>query len=308
MSLTTDKRRAMFMVLIAVGFAVSQDAIVKAMSGGYPTWETVCFRGLFATPFFVAWVLWERVQVWPLPKAWGLVLLRSAILFSAYIAFALSIATLPLANAVAIYFTMPFFVGGLSGWFLSEKVPGYRWAAILMGFMGVLISVRPGSETFQPASLLALYSALGYAVGQMLGRKVSQEVDPLFIGNMQSLFYLFGAGLLGLVITGLHLDATDQHTFAALTKPWATPGTGDIAVLALMGLFSAISSVFFVKAYQAAPASFVAPFEYSAMIWALLYGVVVFHDFPDAWTLAGAAIVVVAGLSMLWRDGLQNNG
>jgi drug/metabolite transporter (DMT)-like permease len=309
MSMPADKRRAMLMVLLAVGFASSQDAIVKAMSGGYPTWETVCFRGLFATPVFIVWLVWAKVPLWPLPKAWRLVLLRSLILFSAYMSFALSIATLPMANAVAIYFTMPFFVGGLSGWFLGEKVPGFRWAAILMGFMGILVSVRPGSETFQPASFLALYSALGYALGQMLGRKVSQEVDPLVIANMQSMFYLFGAGLLGFVVTGFHLDASGHATLAAMTRAWANPGAADIALMTLMGLFSAISSVFFVKAYQAAPANFVAPFEYSAMIWALLYGLTVFHDIPDNWTLAGAAIVVTAGLAMLWRDAhLQKRG
>ncbi len=302
MSMAANKKRAITMVLVAIAFATSQDAIVKAMSGGYPTWETVFFRGLFALPVFIVWLVWAKVPLWPLPQHWRLVLLRSVILFSAYMAFALAIATLPLANAVAIYFTMPFFVCALSGWFLGEAVPGYRWAAIFMGFMGVLISVRPGSETFQPASVLALYSALGYAVGQMLGRKVARDVDPLIIANMQSVFYLVGAAVIGAAVLGLGIDASNAPSFAALTRAWAMPPPLDLAVLAVMGVFSAISSVFFVKAYQAAPANFVAPFEYSAMIAALFYGVVWFHDYPDGWTLSGAAIVVAAGLAMLWRD------
>ena len=159
-----------------------------------------------------------------------------------------------------------------------------------------------GVVGYGEGGLLALYSALGYAMGQMLGRKVSQDVDPLVIANMQSVLYLAGAALIGALVVGFGLDASNAPAFAALTHDWATPGTLDLAVLALMGLFSAISSVFFVKAYQVAPANFVAPFEYSAIIAALIYGIFWFHDYPDAWTLSGAAIVVTAGLAILWRD------
>ena len=149
---------------------------------------------------------------------------------------------------------------------------------------------------------MALYSALGYAVGQMMSRKLSQGSDPLLIANAQSLVYLVGSLILGVVVLGFGIQAGDDLTLASLTKPLAWPTLIDFLVMCLMGLFSALSSVFFIKAYQAAPANFVAPFEYSAIIWATCYGVIFFHDFPDTWTLAGAAIVVAAGLSMLWRS------
>jgi drug/metabolite transporter (DMT)-like permease len=226
-------------------------------------------------------------------------LLRSVILFSAYLAFALAIASIPLANAVAIYFTMSFFVGSLSGIALGEKVPAYRWFAIVIGFGGVLVSVRPGSETFSTAALLALYSALGYALGQMLSRKVSQSADPVIIANMQSVLYLLGSLLIGVVISAFHIDASSNATFAALTKPFVWPGVKDLSVMGLMGLLSCVSSVFFVRAYQAAPANFVAPLEYSAMIFAVIYGIAWFNDYPDFYTLMGAAIVIGAGLFMV---------
>jgi len=138
-----NKPRAIAYLLGAIAFATSQDAIVKALSGGYPTWETVAFRGATAIPPFLIWGYFARLNLFALPPAWRLILLRSVILFSAYMAFALAIATLPLANAVAMYFTMPFFVGGLAGWALGEKVPDYRWLAIALGFGGVLISCAP---------------------------------------------------------------------------------------------------------------------------------------------------------------------
>ena len=301
-SLPNNVPRAIIFLLGAIGFATSQDAIVKGMSSAYPAYETVAMRGLAATPVLFIWAWFEGQSLLHIPKAWRLIGLRSFILFTAYMAFVLAIATLPLANAVAIYFTMPFFVAAFSGWFLGEPVPIYRWVAIVLGFVGVVVSVRPGTETFQPASLLALYSALGYAVGQMMSRKLSQGSDPLYIANVQSLLYLFGSLILGAVIVGFDIQAGADLSLASLTKPMAWPTLVDFSVMCLMGLFSALSSVYFIKAYQAAPTNFVAPFEYSAMVWALAYGVIFFHDYPDAWTLAGAAIVVGAGLAMLWRE------
>jgi drug/metabolite transporter (DMT)-like permease len=297
-----NKPRAIAYLLGAIAFATSQDAIVKALSGGYPTWETVAFRGATAIPPFLIWGHFARLNLFAVPATWRLILLRSVILFSAYMAFALAIATLPLANAVAIYFTMPFFVGGLAGWALGEKVPGYRWLAIALGFGGVLISVRPGGESFTPAALLALYSALGYALGQLLSRKISQGTDPLVIANMQSVLYFAGSLLIGLLISVLQVDASGSATFAALTKPFTWPGMKDLSVMGLMGLFSCVSSVFFVRAYQSAPANFVAPLEYSAMLFAVTYGIIWFGDYPDFYTLMGAGIVIGAGLFMVAMD------
>ena len=296
------KLRAVWFILIAITFATSQDAIVKAMSGAYPTWEAVAFRGATATPVFVAWAVLAGVNPFTRRAAWGLMFIRAVILFSAYMAFALAIATLPLANAVAIYFTMPFFIGGLSGWALGEKVPAHRWLAIVLGFIGVLISVRPGAETYHPASLLALYSAFGYAIGQMLSRKISQTTDPLLIANLQSLFYFGGSLVFGAITIGLNLDASSSPTFAAMTRSFVWPAPIDLSLMGLMGVFSCISSVFFVRAYQAAPASFVAPLEYSAMLFAVTYGIIWFKDYPDFYTLAGAGVVIAAGLFMVAMD------
>jgi len=237
-----------------------------------------------------------------LPKLGGLILFRALILFSAYICFALSIATLPLANAVAIYFTMPFFVGLMSARALGEKVPAQRWVAIVVGFLGVVISVRPGTETFRPAALLALYSGFGYAIGQILSRSISQSVEPLLIANAQSLLYFFGSAILGLFITVFKLDASGSATFASMTLPPALPNMLDLGLMILMGVFSCISTVLFVKAYQAAPANFVAPMEYSAIIWAVIYGIVFFKDWPDFATIAGAIIVIIAGFVMMTGD------
>ena len=186
--------------LLAIGLASTQDAIVKAMSGTYPVYETMLIRGFtwhcryWACGWHIPTGL--RTLITPL---WPRILVRALILCSAYLAFILSIAAMPMANTVAIYFTMPFFVAGLAGPFFGERVPYYRWIAIIAGFAGVIVMVRPGVQAFEPASLLALYSAFGYAIGQMMGRELAQQVAPLVIANWQNAVYFIFAAVVGLI-------------------------------------------------------------------------------------------------------------
>jgi drug/metabolite transporter (DMT)-like permease len=235
-------------------------------------------------------------------------LLRGLVLCSAYFAFILAIAAMPIANAVAIYFTMPFFVAALAGPFLGEHVPAYRWMAMSAGFVGVMIMVRPGSNAFEPASFLALYSAIGYAVGQMMGRHYSQRVPPITIANVQNAVYLAVAFILMVAfgLSDLHFDG--HKSLAFLTRPMVVPSLNDGLLLILMGIMAAVGSVLFTSAYKFAPANFVAPFEYTAMIWAVTFGVLLFADFPDTFTWVGMAVVVASGLWMMWRDSHQRMG
>jgi drug/metabolite transporter (DMT)-like permease len=294
------KLKAIGFIILAVGLATSQDAIVKYMTGTFPAYETVAFRGLAALPFLLAWQARGQGFKALNTSMLGLVMLRSLILCTAYFSFVLAIAVMPLANAVAIYFTMPFFMAAMVGKGLGEKVPLYRWFAIIVGFVGVVITLRPGASTFQPASLFALYSAFGYAVGQMMSRHISQTVSPIVISNWQNLFYVGFAILVGLAVYAMGFTGTDL--MPSLTKPFQWPGTSEIVKLVILGLFSAIGATAFISAYQNAEANFVAPFEYTAMIWAVLFGIFVFNDFPDIYTWVGAAVVIAAGLFMLAMD------
>lgn len=294
------KLKAVAFITLAVGLATSQDAIVKYLTGTFPAYETVAFRGLMAIPFLLFWqargVGFAALKT-PMLR---LVVLRSLILCTAYFAFVLAIAVMPLANAVAIYFTMPFFMAAMVGRGLGEKVPLYRWLAIGIGFVGVMITLRPGVSTFQPASLLAFYSAFGYAVGQMMSRHLSQTVPPIVISNWQNVFYIGFSILVGLIVYASGYSGTDL--MPSLTKSFQWPQSSEFLKLIALGIFSAVSATAFISAYKNAEANFVAPFEYTAMIWAVLFGIFVFNDFPDFYTWVGAAVVIGAGLFMLVMD------
>jgi drug/metabolite transporter (DMT)-like permease len=309
MSVGTEHRlKAAAYVVSAVGFASAQDAIVKQLAGSLPAYETVIIRGLVGLPILAIWLALtdgfsafrNRVMV-PL-------VVRGFVLCSAYFAFILALAAMPIANGVSIYFTMPFFVAMLAGPFLGERVPLYRWLAITAAFLGVLIMVQPGATTFEPASLLALYSAFGYAVGQMMGRHYSQTIPPLALANVQNWVYLFVAVVLCVVFQGFGVHLTGHKSLEFLSRAAIWPSLNDFLLLCAMGVFAAIGSVLFTSAYKNASSSFVAPFEYTAMIWAVSYGMVLFGDFPSALTWAGMAIVILAGLFMTWRDARHRTG
>jgi drug/metabolite transporter (DMT)-like permease len=289
-------------ILAAVGFASTQDAVVKAMSGSYSAYETVMFRCVGSMPILAA-LLWRTGGLSSLATPLlGRVLLRSIILCTAYFAFVLSIAAMPIANSVAIYFTMPFFVAGLAGPLLGERVRIHRWLAIIAGFIAVIIMVRPGAGVFEPAAFLALYSAFGYSWGQMMGRPLAREVPPTVIANWQNLVYLAVALTLAVFFNLFDFSGVSHKSLAFLSRPWVWPTAADAAVLFGNGILAAFGMVLFVSAYKYAESNFVAPFEYSSMIWAVSYGLVLFGDFPDAFTWMGAAVVVAAGITMIWRD------
>ncbi len=165
--------------------------------------------------------------------------------------------------------------------------------------------VRPGVQAFEPASLLALYAAFGYAIGQMMGRKLAQEVPPLVIANWQNTIYLICAVLVGLIAQTMGFAGEGHKSLAFLTRPWVLPTLPDFLILSFLGVLAAFTIVSFVSAYKYAESSFVAPFEYSGMAWAISFGLLFFNDFPDLLTWTGMAIVVGAGLFMLAMDRLR---
>jgi drug/metabolite transporter (DMT)-like permease len=303
------KGRAVACVLFAIALANMQDAVVKAVSDTIPAYETMIFRTVSAFPLLFGWLMYSGGLGQMIGPHLGALLMRSFLLCTAYLAFVLSIAALPLATAVSIYFTMPFFVAGLSGYALGESVPVTRWIAIAVGFFGVIITTLWGSNTEQahgfqlePAVFFALYSAFGYAWAQMWGRKLSHRVDPAVIVNWQNAAYFLTGVALALIVWWVGDIRANDKSIAFLTRPWAWPDQWQLMLLIIMGILSAVAAAFFLLAYRYAEASFVAPFEYSAIVWATLNGIIFFNEIPTSMSLLGTTIIIAAGLWMLWTD------
>jgi len=286
----------------AVLCATSMDAMMKGMSTRYPAHELMFLRAVIALPL-VAFIAWRESGPRLLrPAYYGLVLLRGIVLCSAYVSFVMAIAALPLADVVAIYFTMPLFVAGLAGVTLGEMVPLHRVVAIAVGFAGTLLMLRPGGDLFDPAALLALYSAFGYGVGQLLARFVGAQVKPGVLSFHQNVIYLILALLMAVLFSLVDFKADMHPSLAFMVRPWAVPMKIDLGFVLAMGPLVTSSMYFFSLAYRIGPASFVAPFEYSGMIWAVVFGLLFWGDVPNLSTILGGTLVATAGIVMLRLD------
>jgi drug/metabolite transporter (DMT)-like permease len=253
-------------------------------------------------PFFLALVMIKGgFRALAAPKL-SFLIIRGLILASGNLAFYLALATIPLADAVSIYFTMPFFVAAIAAPALGEKVRLYRWYAILAGFIGVIVMTKPGLGVFQPAALLALWSAFAYGIGQTMARPLAGIVSSPVMAFYQNLVYLVVAlALAAIFADGTH-SGTVHPSLHFLAAGWQRPSQFDLELLAMFGVLSVTVMLLFVHGYKVAEVNFVAPFEYTAIFWAILWGIALFGDYPDLWGLLGAGIVIGAGLFMIHMD------
>ncbi|HUF44376.1 MAG TPA: DMT family transporter [Aestuariivirgaceae bacterium] len=297
-------QRVRGMVFLTTGIAVFsiQDLIIKLLSGDYPLHQAMVIRSLTALPLLLLLVVLDggvRMLVSPRP---GLMIGRGIIMFSAYVSFYLGLAALPIAKSVVLYFTAPLFITILSVVMLGETVGPRRWAAVAIGFAGVLVMVRPGSQFFEWASLLPLYSGLAYAVSQVLTRKlgaVERASTMTFYGN--GVFLLGGAVLAAMFWSG-DMASAEHPSLAFLIRGWVWPTPVDFLLMAGCGIVAAAALTLLTQAYRVAPVNTVAPFEYTAVIWGTLYGWLFWHELPAANTWLGMAIIIGAGLYVLYRE------
>jgi drug/metabolite transporter (DMT)-like permease len=196
---------------------------------------------------------------------------------------------LPLAEAIAIAFTAPLFVTVLSGPVLGEKVGRSRWMAVLVGFIGMLIVVRPGMATFQPQSLYILVSALTFSIGMLHTRRLTRTETNLAIYSYTTI---------------------SAALFTLFFQPfvWRMPEVAHMPWFFTMGFIGGFSSFLIIVAYRNAPAAVVAPFDYLALLWGALLGWYIWQEKPDAAIWAGAAIIVLSGLYITWRETRRKPG
>jgi len=263
-------------VLATISYAVV-DTLSKYQAREYPVGMIVWAR--YAVPLVVLLLVFlPRRGRSMLRTAFPLIqLVRGVLLTAGTLFIVLAYRVMPIAEAQAISFIHPVLLTLLAVVFLGEKVSRLGWAAVLLGFIGVLIIVRPGGGLFTPAALLPLGLALCFSFYQMFTRVIATKES-----SINSLFCVL---LVGSVVMSL-----------ALPFVWVDPTAKGVFFFALIGLSSGIGHFSTIKALEYAPASLLAPFAYVQLLWVSILGVLVFGDFPDGITILGMAIVVAGGL------------
>jgi len=273
-----------------------QDAIIKQVSGGYALTEVVCIRSCVGLPILLALVQkevgWRALfSAHLLPLA-----LRAAIMLGAYTAYYMAFPALPLADAVALYFTVPLFVTALAGPLLGEQVGWKVWAAVVLGFMGVLVMLQPGSGLFEPAALLSLISALLYALAMLMARKMGNRLPTSVMAFYQNGFFLLGSAAAAAALHMAGIAHASHPSVAFLVRPWMLPTAFDAMLICVCGVVAAAGTMFLTAAYRVAQSSTVTPFEYTGILWAPLWGYLFFAEVPKFTTFIGASVILVAGL------------
>jgi drug/metabolite transporter (DMT)-like permease len=274
----------------------AQDAIIKQVSGAYAITQVVFLRSCVGLP--ILWVLMQKEAGW-----WQMLLahkrplaLRGLIMLGAYGSYYMAFPALPLADAVALYFTVPLFVTALAGPVLGEHVGWKVWAAVVLGFVGVLVMLQPGSGLFEPAALLSLLSAALYGIAMLMARKFGTQLPTAVMAFYQNGFFLVGPAL---IAAGLHLAGiahASHPSLLFLVRPWVMPTLTDALLIAVCGVVAAAGTMLLTAAYRVAKSSTVTPFEYTGILWAPLWGFLFFAEVPKLSTFAGALIIGVAGL------------
>ena len=273
-----------------------QDAIIKQVSGAYPLTEVVGIRSMVGVPILLL-IVHHEVGLRALVSASvGPLVLRAAIMFGAYTAYYMAFPALPLADAVALYFTVPLFMTALAVPFLGEKVDWRVWAAVLLGFVGVLVMLQPGSGLFEPAALLSLLSAALYGTAMLMARKLGGTQVASVMAFHQNALFLVGSLAAAALLSGLDLQHLQHPSLKFLVRPWVMPTLTDGLLIASCGVIAAIGTLFLTNAYRVAKTSTVTPFEYTGILWAPLWGFLFFGEVPRLTTVAGAVVIGVAGL------------
>ncbi|OYU39242.1 MAG: EamA family transporter [Pseudorhodobacter sp. PARRP1] len=279
-----------------------QDLILKLISGGYPLYQAMLIRGFTSIPFLLAFAHFDGGLRTLFSAGVGKMLLRGLVMFIAYFSFYIALAGLPLPTTVALYYSGPLFITVLSVLFLAEKVSAVSWAAVLTGFLGVIIMVRPGSDLFDWAALLPILSGLTYAMSMITARKMGGTETAAALAFWATVIFLSGAALMAIYYhDGSHTN-TSHASLAFLTRGWITPTARDLGLMMTCGVVASIGLWLLTQAYRIAAASTVAPFEYLGLIWSVLWGWLFWHDWPDAQGWIGISIIAGAGLFVLMNE------
>jgi len=277
-------RGSIIMVLAMAGFAL-EDLFVKRLADSLPVGQIIMLLGLGGALVFGIVTRAQGRRLWSRDLLSRAVLLRNLGELIATFGFVTAIALTPLSSASAILQATPLAVTLGAALFFREAVGWKRWTAILVGFGGVLMVIRPGFEGFEPDSLFAVQGVIGLAIRDLATRAV-----PRSISSMQLSTYAFAT----LVPTGLILLAFGGTPSLPSAIAWR-----DLA-LALSFALAAYYGI--VAAMRLGDVSVITPFRYSRLIFALIIGVTVFNERPYVWTLTGAAIIIASGLFTFWRE------
>ena len=297
---------AIMFIVLGMFFISANDMVIKRFSGEYPLHQMVFLRsaiGLFFTLILIHLEGGWRILKTDQP---GLHALRAMMVFASNMTYFSALAVLPLPDATALFFIAPIMITVLSIPILGERVGPRRWGAVIVGFCGTLIMVRAQGSTQGDISIwiypLPILAAFFYATMQVLTRKLAKTKASAMAFYIQITFVLF-CGISGLIVGNGQVVGGVQHPrLVFLLRAWLVPTAADMSYFVLIGILATGVGYCLSQAYRSAPAATVAPFEYVLLPLSIVWGWVIFADWPGLPVWFGSAIIIAAGLYVIWRE------
>lgn len=282
---TTSAENTTSGILLMVGAIATFtiiDACAKYLVGSVPPMMVVFARYGLSLLYVVGLMWWTGSLTVRSRHPW-LQVLRGFLLFASTLMNFMALQYLRLDQTSAIFFSNPLWVCALSPFLLGERIGPRRWVAVIVGFLGVLLIIRPGADHFHWAMMLSVTVAIAASLYQVITRKIGGR-DPALVSLL--LPSMVGTAL------AMPLGVAD----------WYVPAWGLVGLMLLMGVAGGLGHHLLIKAHTLAPAPTLAPFVYTQIIWMIIVGFIVFGDVPDIYTLVGASIVVSSGLYVYYRE------
>lgn len=278
-----DNLKAAILMVAAMSLFASNDAIVKWVSADLPAGEIMFLRGVVATGLLLvaSRALGDRITVPALFERWSLA--RAVVEVTATYLFLLSIRFLPLATASTLLFAAPIFVTALSMPLFGERVGPWRWSAVVAGFLGVVIIAAPGADGLDVAMAIPIAAAFAVSARDILTRFIPAGVPSGSVAITSSVFVTLGG-------------------LASSPWGWVVPTADHLAWIVGGATLLAVAYSLYVVTIRTGELSFTAPFKYVVILWAAIFGMVFWGEFPEPRAVAGAVIIIVSGLVIFYRE------
>ena len=271
------------------------DALIKFTSGEFVLWQIFVLRSLLVLPLLLLYLKVSAPDVLAMPPAFGWTVLRSLMLVCMWIAYYLALPNLDLSIAAAAYYTLPIFITIFSAVFIGDRISRMGWGAVFIGFLGVLLILRPEAGDFNFYALLPLVSAVLYALSMIVTRTRCRSVHPIMLSiALNAAFVVVGASA-----TLAILSFAPEGRGGFLAAPWAPMAAADWFAMGLLAAAILIGSVGTAIAYQNGPPSIIGTFDFAYVGFALVWGLIIFGEVPDMLSLAGMGLIVIAGILSL---------
>jgi drug/metabolite transporter (DMT)-like permease len=271
------------------------DALIKFTSGEFVIWQIFVLRSLLVLPVLLIYLWAKAPDSLTIPPALGWTTLRSLMLVGMWIAYYLALPKLDLSIAAAAYYTLPIFITLFSAALIGDRISLLGWAAVTVGFLGVLLILRPKAGDFNLYSLLQLVSAVLNSLSMILTRTKCRAVNPLMLSVALNLTFVVVGTLAALSI----MVFAPEPRQGFLLAPWAEMASGEWLSMVLLATAIMIGSVGAAIAYQNGPPAVIGTFDFAYVGFALLWGMVFFAEVPDLLSLIGITLIVLAGIMSL---------